>query len=269
MAIQHGETFKSGPYKGLTPKEVVFRNYANSLVAGTEMEVDELWILVKDRDIKRGTVDKWRRSARKWLLDQVPRGLNPYYTDNRGMRVPKRSEEYAHEMRKKLRTNGKRKEDRGTKRPSATQLRLSDEDGDSVYAPQEGDQREVVAQQIRARRGGRQFRDELRKRYGDRCLVTGCEVLAVLEAAHIKPYRGENDNNPTNGLLLRADIHTLFDLNLIGIEPEQRRVELASDLRNDKVYGKLAGTRLDCEERSLPSQIALQLRYEQFRKQNK
>ncbi|MEO2018753.1 MAG: HNH endonuclease signature motif containing protein [Fuerstiella sp.] len=43
--------------------------------------------------------------------------------------------------------------------------------------------------------------------------------IAVLEAAHIRPYRRPEDNDVQNGLLLRADIHTLFDLNLLGIEP--------------------------------------------------
>jgi len=89
------------------------------------------------------------------------------------------------------------------------------------YSPQAGDRRQIVERQIRERRGQQHFRDALRKRYGDRCLVTGCEVLAVLEAAHIKPYRGEDDNHPGNGLLLRADIHTLFDLDLLGVEPVQ------------------------------------------------
>jgi HNH endonuclease len=36
-------------------------------------------------------------------------------------------------------------------------------------------------------------------------------TLDILEAAHISPYRGEEDNHPENGLLLRADLHTLFD----------------------------------------------------------
>jgi hypothetical protein len=101
----------------------------------------------------------------------------------------------------------------------------ADEHGsDDDYIPLRGDRRLVVKRQIRARRGQRQFRDTLRKRHGDRCLVTSCTVLAVLEAAHISPFRGERDNHPDNGLLLRADIHTLFDLNLLGIEPERFRV---------------------------------------------
>jgi len=48
----------------------------------------------------------------------------------------------------------------------------------------------------------------------------------VLEAAHIKPYRGKTDSHLENGLLLRADLHTLFDLNLIGVEPDTLTVRV-------------------------------------------
>ena len=66
------------------------------------------------------------------------------------------------------------------------------------------------------------------KRY--RCMVSGCQLVDLLEAAHIRPYRGENDNHPSNGLLLRADLHTLFDLDLLGIDPETLLVRLADPL---------------------------------------
>lgn len=147
---------------------------------------------------------------------------------------------------------------------------LSDEEADRFEAddeerfiPQTGDRRRVVERQIRERRGQRTFRDKLRQRYGDRCLVTGCEVLAVLEAAHIQPYRGEDDNHPENGLLLRADIHTLFDLDLLGINPVRLVVELHPDLA--KEYGQLSGKPLGCSSEHPPSLEALQQRYEQFR----
>jgi hypothetical protein len=135
---------------------------------------------------------------------------------------------------------------------------------DASYSPQKGDRRQVLERQIRERRGQQQFRDALRKRYGSRCVVTGCEVLAVLEAAHIRPYRGENDNHVENGLLLRADIHTLFDLNLLGVEPEGLVVKLHPALRNDAHYASLEGKRIDCASNSRPSIGALRSRYSQF-----
>jgi hypothetical protein len=125
----------------------------------------------------------------------------------------------------------------------------------------------MVDRQIRERRGQQQFRDALRKRYGDQCLVTGCKLVAVLEAAHIRPYRGEGDNHPENGLLLRSDIHTLFDLDLLGIEPEHLRVDLHPDVAKQKEYAPLAGVALSCSDSQRPSREALWLRYEQFRRQ--
>jgi putative restriction endonuclease len=133
---------------------------------------------------------------------------------------------------------------------------------EASYSPQEGDRRQVVERQIRERRGQQSFRDVLRERYGDRCVVTGCEVLAVLEAAHIKPYQGEDDNHPHNGLLLRADIHTLFDLDLIGIEPDGLQLELHPCLA--KEYGNLTGKTIGCPRKHRPSREALKPRYERF-----
>ena len=133
------------------------------------------------------------------------------------------------------------------------------------YVPKDVDRRQIVERQIRERRGQQQFRDALRKRFADRCLVTGCEVLAVLEAAHVNPYRGDDDHHVENGLLLRSDIHTLFDLDLIGIDPDELRVELHPRLAVE--YGHLAGTLLGCPRDRRPSREVLKLRYEQFQQQ--
>lgn len=137
-------------------------------------------------------------------------------------------------------------------------------ENETKYDPTDDDNRKVIERQIRERRGQQHFRDVLRERHGDRCLVTGCTVLAVLEAAHIKPYRGEQDNHPENGLLLRSDIHTLFDLDLLGIAPDRLQVELHPSLRTE--YGDLAGLHLRCPPDRQPSSEALKLRYKLFLK---
>lgn len=154
---------------------------------------------------------------------------------------------------------------------SAFLISLPDEEANFVesegianYIPVDGDQRQIVERQIRERRGQQHFRDVLRERHGDCCLVTGCTVLSVLEAAHIKPYQGEHDNHHENGLLLRSDIHTLFDLDLLGIEPVSLRVELHPGLV--KEYGKFIGKTLRCASDHRPSQKALKLRYRQFKR---
>jgi hypothetical protein len=146
----------------------------------------------------------------------------------------------------------------------AEQADVSDAALGPDYLPGEEDLREISWQQIKKRRGQQSFRNALRKRYGGRCVVTGCTVLDVLEAAHIHPYRGDNDNDPQNGLLLRADIHTLFDLNLLGIHPKSLRIELHPTISDD--YGSIVEKMLRCSERRRPSFDALKERYQEFKK---
>jgi hypothetical protein len=84
----------------------------------------------------------------------------------------------------------------------------------------EYDARVLVERAIRIRQGQGRFRAELLAAYERRCAITDCGVEAVLEAAHITPYRGEKTNRVWNGLLLRADIHTLFDLERVTVLPD-------------------------------------------------
>ncbi|WP_261512735.1 HNH endonuclease [Chryseobacterium paludis] len=105
-------------------------------------------------------------------------------------------------------------------------------ENENSYLNNEKDEREITLRAIKLRRGQQDFRDKLLKRYNNTCIVTGCKITAILEAAHINPYRGEKDNHPENGLLLRADIHTLFDLNLIGVDPHTLTITVSNTLLN-------------------------------------
>lgn len=96
---------------------------------------------------------------------------------------------------------------------------------------------------IKARRGQPQFRQSLIDAYGGRCAITDCDAIEALEAAHIVPFDGDETNVLRNGLLLRADIHTLFDLGLVKIDPETRRVVLSKSLRSGS-YKSLHGAQL-------------------------
>lgn len=105
------------------------------------------------------------------------------------------------------------------------------------------DARERIFGTIVKRRGQKAFRDALIEAYDGRCAITGCAVLDVLEAAHIHPYRGQDTNKTCNGLLMRADLHTLFDCSLISIDHENHTVLVASHLRGTE-YGQLHGRTL-------------------------
>ena len=120
------------------------------------------------------------------------------------------------------------------------------------------DGRERVVASIVRRRGQRAFRRALLAAYNGKCVLTGCRLAEVLEAAHISPYRGVKTNHPTNGLLLRSDIHVLFDLGLISIDPESRHVIVAARLRRT-AYGQLHGHRVgEPNDQALrPSGVAL------------
>ena len=79
------------------------------------------------------------------------------------------------------------------------------------------DTRQRVPASVVIRRGQRRFREALMAAYGRRCAITGTALPAILEAAHISPYHGDHTDTVENGLLLRADIHTLFDLYLMTL----------------------------------------------------
>jgi predicted restriction endonuclease len=71
---------------------------------------------------------------------------------------------------------------------------------------------------IRLRQGQPAFRASLLQAYENRCAITESDAIEVLEAAHITPFAEGGPMAPVNGLLLRADIHTLFDLGLIAVD---------------------------------------------------
>ena len=127
-----------------------------------------------------------------------------------------------------------------------------------------GDTRASILRAIKARRGQRKFRNALLKRYGGGCLITGCSLLDVIEAAHIWPYRGEKDNHPENGLLLRADVHTLFDMDLIAVHPQSLEVKVAPALRQIAEYAALDGRRLRVTTPSRPGSEPLGHRWKAF-----
>lgn len=96
------------------------------------------------------------------------------------------------------------------------------------------DARKKVIASIVRRKGQSKFRSTLLRAYNYRCAVTGCEIEALLEAAHIVSYQGADTNVVSNGLLLRADIHTLFDLGLCWVDPTKLVVKLAEGLEGSE-----------------------------------
>lgn len=127
------------------------------------------------------------------------------------------------------------------------------------------DARERVQRQIVIRRGQQDFRAALIKAYGGRCAVTAYDAVVALEAAHLIPFNGDQTNQVANGLLLRGDIHTLLDLNLIGFHPDSLEVHVAALLINTS-YRSLKGSilRQPPIRDQRPARNALQWRWELF-----
>ena len=106
----------------------------------------------------------------------------------------------------------------------------------------------------RMKRTDDQYKKDVRKRYGDRCIITG--VRATTQVCHIVPF-SESDEleryDVNNGILLRDDIHRLFDRHDLRIDPNTLIVRLSDDLMNsadDSCYHPLDGAVVDIPERS-------------------
>lgn len=84
--------------------------------------------------------------------------------------------------------------------------------------------------------------------YGNRCAISTCDLPEALEAAHIFGYLGTETNVVTNGLLLRGDLHALYDLGLIAVDPTSMMVVTAPRLKETD-YGHLAGTAVRLPEK--------------------
>ena len=114
------------------------------------------------------------------------------------------------------------------------------------------------------REGQAEFRKQLITAYGGKCAVTGNMVTAVLEAAHITPYKGEDSNHVSNGLLLSAKLHILFDRGLIAVDLSG--CLLVSSELTGSVYESYKGKRIatPVDPANRPSRKALDRHRENF-----
>lgn len=129
----------------------------------------------------------------------------------------------------------------------------------------QNDARKKVLREVVQRQGQKFFRESLLKIYNACCVISQCNVPAVLEAAHITPYLGTETNNPSNGFILRADIHTLWDLALIAINPNDMKVYISPALEGTQyeIY-KDRSIKYSVNINERPSPKALQFQWESF-----
>lgn len=139
-------------------------------------------------------------------------------------------------------------------------LALTDADADNTDLAEVLNEREIG---VLLRRGSKVFRDELIRVYGPRCMISGCTVGSLLEAVCIPLLSSPKGSNLTNGLLLRSDIHTLFDLNMIGINPDRLTVALHPDLAATE-YSQFMGSKLLISAGNGPNRRALEARWQHY-----
>lgn len=81
------------------------------------------------------------------------------------------------------------------------------------------------------RLGQNAFKALVQEAYGRRCAVTGDRIVPVLQAAHIRPVTDQGENRIDNGLLLRSDVHTLFDRGYLSVDPAKKTLMVSKRLR--------------------------------------
>ncbi|NER19831.1 MAG: HNH endonuclease [Symploca sp. SIO1B1] len=147
-----------------------------------------------------------------------------------------------------------------------TCLEQSQSNNEQYFNPDDtSDERQKRLRDVVTRPGQAKFRSDLMKAYGGCCSITGCSVEDVLQAAHIIPYLGKRTNHPSNGILLRVDIHKLFDSHKLSINPDTKKVEI-SPILHDTCYEELAGKllRIPKSKTERPNYKALSKHYQTF-----
>lgn len=110
----------------------------------------------------------------------------------------------------------------------------------------------------KTRRGQGQFRDEMIARYGNTCAFTGPQPQKALQAAHLYLYSEIAEHDLDGGLLLRADLHSLFDAWLITVDPDSWSIQVAPELAAYPELAALQGKPLHVAEARRPRREYIQ-----------
>ena len=100
---------------------------------------------------------------------------------------------------------------------------------------------------VKPRLGQGAFRVLVTDSYSRRCAISGERTLPALDAAHIRPFSDGGSHDPSNGVLLRRDIHSLFDLGYVTITPDYRfevSRKIKEEYENGRHYYALSGAEI-------------------------
>lgn len=108
---------------------------------------------------------------------------------------------------------------------------------DDIAPKDDEDRRQLYARRVR--RGQSRFRKALLTLYSNQCAFTGVREDRALEACHVLPHAETGNNQLDNGLILRADIHTLFDLRLATVANDGITVRIDTSRVSDPEFTRL------------------------------
>lgn len=104
--------------------------------------------------------------------------------------------------------------------------------------------RDAAAKRSPARVGQALFRSQVLRNYNGTCVISGSRQEEVVQAAHIIPFAVLPRHDVTNALALRADLHALYDLGLIAIDPTDMVVRVSVSVIDDE-YSRYNGRRIE------------------------
>ena len=102
-------------------------------------------------------------------------------------------------------------------------------------------------QTVRVRKGQSRFRAQLLTKYGEVCAFSGPTTRHALDAAHLYSYASVSEHHSCGGMLIRKDLHRLFDLGLLRVDPDALVIHIHEEIRDIPAYGDLHGERLAIE----------------------
>lgn len=128
---------------------------------------------------------------------------------------------------------------------------------------------EVSASAIRVRRGEVRLRNQLIRDYRSECAISGKCAKDLLEVAYVAPYPAGDVHSTRNTVLLRTDLHTMWDLNLIGVDPDTMEVHISDKMRGT-YYESFVGAKLALPRDGAPiDAVALKERWQHFAQHEK
>ena len=110
----------------------------------------------------------------------------------------------------------------------------------------------------KTRVGQQRFREAMLDRFGATCAFTGPQPPGALEAAHLYLYSKNPEHDIRGGLLLRSDLHALFDRWLITIDPDTWSIQIAPELKRYPGLAELHGKAVRLAENLRPQRKYIQ-----------